>query len=228
MQYYGWWQDHLCGGLAIFYQLADNKINTYWGVGSVKTINVVGLRYEGREEKLRRIINSFKENGTLESWRGHTNQEILEEYIEPFEFEGQRLLNAVDLVKEPNNPHDPDAIKVMMFDAHGKRHHIGYVPKDKTEAIHKDFKIIKQVDVEVYGGKQKIIETDDFGNDVIDFYDTPYGLTIFITDLVDKANNNKLLMRPSEMKPWHRVVRKISLGVIGISILIIILIMLIT
>lgn len=37
------------------------------------------------------------------------------------------------LEPEPNNPHDPDAIKVMFEYASGKRYHLGYIPNPKLE-----------------------------------------------------------------------------------------------
>src|SRR5699024_2895297 len=99
----------------------------------MKPINVVGIKYENRHDTLKGIINSFRETRTLKSWLDHSEKDILNDFIEPFEFEGQRLLNAIDLVKEPYNEYDPNAIKVMMFDAYGERNHIGYVPKEETK-----------------------------------------------------------------------------------------------
>lgn len=39
--------------------------------------------------------------------------------------------DSVTLIREPENPHDPNAIRVMSGDAH-----IGYVPREQTEEIH--------------------------------------------------------------------------------------------
>lgn len=46
----------------------------------------------------------------------------------------------VDLEPEPNNPHDPAAIKVMLDDFH-----IGYIPKSQTSKIHKKYAKLKYV-----------------------------------------------------------------------------------
>mgnify|MGYP006865370983 CR=1 FL=1 len=194
----------------------------------MKIINVVGLAYEGRQDRVSMILDSFKKEGVLKSWRGNSSKKILEEYIEPYEFEGQRLLNAIDLEKEPQNIHDSNAIKVMMYDAYGDKHHVGYIPKDLTDAVHKDFKIITQVDVEVEGGRQKVIEVDGDGKESIEIYEVPYGLTIYITDIVDKTNSGMFFKRASELtkgeKIFSNIIQKIVLGLIIFMALLFILI----
>ena len=61
------------------------------------------------------------------------------------------------LVFEPDNPKDPNAIKVMVKDIQ-----IGYVPAEKTSAVKKllDSKQIHSVDCEFYGGPFKTISED--------------------------------------------------------------------
>lgn len=61
------------------------------------------------------------------------------------------------LVFEPDNPKDPNAIKVMVKDIQ-----IGYVPAEKTSAVKKllNSKQIHSVDCEFYGGPFKTISED--------------------------------------------------------------------
>lgn len=187
----------------------------------MKVIKVVGLKYEDRDKVLKDIINSFKDKGTLTSWRGYSDEEIIEEYIEPCEFESQLLINAIDLVQEPNNPHDPNVVKVMMFDAHGNRHHIGYVPKEETQYINLNFKVIKQVDAEITGGTQKLIEVDDDANDYIIEQEYPYGLTLHITDLT----MNNPFVKVGDGSTKTKVMNRIGCGIFAFIILMIIIIL---
>lgn len=70
------------------------------------------------------------------------------------------MLDA-ELVPEPDNPKDPNAIKVIVDDIL-----LGYVPADETEKVKKllDTKQIQAVSCEFYGGPYKII-TEDYDYD---------------------------------------------------------------
>jgi len=43
----------------------------------------------------------------------------------------------VTLVPEPENPYDPNAVKVMVGGANGEMLHIGYVPRELAEVVSK-------------------------------------------------------------------------------------------
>ncbi len=45
------------------------------------------------------------------------------------------ITNKVQLIPEPENKHDENAIKVLIDDVH-----LGYVPRTQTEEIHKEIK----------------------------------------------------------------------------------------
>lgn len=62
-----------------------------------------------------------------------------------------------EIVPEPNNPHDPNAIKVLVDGIQ-----IGYVPADKTDRVKKllETKQLHDVTCEFYGGPYKIITGD--------------------------------------------------------------------
>ena len=66
-----------------------------------------------------------------------------------------------DLVPEPDNPKDPNAIKVLVDDVQ-----IGYVPAEKTDAVKKllSSKQVQSVTCEFYGGPFKII-TEDYDDE---------------------------------------------------------------
>lgn len=51
------------------------------------------------------------------------------------------------LIPEPTNPHDPNAIMVLVDNVH-----IGYIPADQCEDIKKKLHKIKSVTVKIYGG----------------------------------------------------------------------------
>lgn len=65
------------------------------------------------------------------------------------------------LVPEPENPYDPNAIKVLVGDTM-----IGYIPKGKTEKVRKvlDEGRLLNVAYEITGGKYKLI-TEDYDPD---------------------------------------------------------------
>lgn len=91
----------------------------------MKSINVVGLNYENRQVILNEIIDSF---------------------------DGKLMKNNIELEKEPNNKHDPKAIKVMMYDNYGDKHHIGYIPREETKYVHDNLKLIKRINADVGDG----------------------------------------------------------------------------
>ena len=62
-----------------------------------------------------------------------------------------------DLIPEPDNPKDPNAIKVSVYDIQ-----IGYVPAEKAETVHKllSSKQIHSITCEFYGGPFKVVSED--------------------------------------------------------------------
>lgn len=66
-----------------------------------------------------------------------------------------------DLVPEPDNPKDPNAIKVLVNDVQ-----IGYVPAEKTGVVKEllSSKKVQSVTSEFYGGPFKII-TEDYDDE---------------------------------------------------------------
>lgn len=71
----------------------------------------------------------------------------------------------IQLIPEPDNPHDENAVKVIADDVH-----IGYVPAEKARKVKRilSTKNIISITCEVYGGQYKVISEDynDSGKEV--------------------------------------------------------------
>lgn len=86
------------------------------------------------------------------------------------------------LEPEPTNPHDPNAIKVVVDGVH-----IGYIKKGSCARIHKAIREgrIERVKCEIKGGKYKIVleDFDEDGNSVynLDSDDVPLYAELYIT-----------------------------------------------
>ncbi|MCM3711952.1 HIRAN domain-containing protein [Sporosarcina luteola] len=131
------------------------------------TFRVAGVTKENDQGKdiqnlLKRLAGGYKKNEYIESWNGNTKKEMLEYGYEGFEFEDESISNIIRLEREPDNPHDPNAIKVYIKDVNDGEHHIGYIKREETEevvALTHD-KDIVGIDVEFTGGKRRTIEYD--------------------------------------------------------------------
>jgi len=115
---------------------------------------VAGIYY--READV--IENLLFENPDFEMRK----KEIIECCMEDMDiYKYEPFYGHADLVPEPDNPHDPNAIKVVV---HGV--HIGYVPAKKTKSIKKilDSNNVIEIGCEIYGGPYKILP--DEGADI--------------------------------------------------------------
>lgn len=91
-------------------------------------VNYANLKYFGVTDRDNYFNVWPKGRGVGDCIEFHIAGVIYRDNIKNYlgEFEGQ-------LVAEPDNPHDPNAIKVLAHDGH----HVGYVPKDMTAEVHK-------------------------------------------------------------------------------------------
>ena len=87
----------------------------------------------------------------------------------------------VELVDDPDNEHDPNAIKVLIAGQH-----IGYIKRGSTGRVHNLQRAgrVLGVTAEIYGGKYKVVICDD-DDDGTEHYDlikdeTGYGAAIEI------------------------------------------------
>ena len=68
-------------------------------------------------------------------------------------------IDEVELIPEPDNPHDPNAIKVVADGVH-----IGYVPAKSTKKIRQLLEKHPEIMCEVYGGPSKILFEESDGS----------------------------------------------------------------
>lgn len=111
------------------------------------TFLVAGIYY--REDAV--IDNLLYENPDFEM----TKEEIIECCMEDTDiYKYEPFYGYADLVPEPDNPHDPNAIKVIVDGIH-----IGYVPAKRTKSIKKilDSNNVIAIGCEIFGGPFKIL-----------------------------------------------------------------------
>lgn len=122
---------------------------------SVKKSNfvfgVAGVYYR-QKEIMRDLMDESYEYGL-------TKKEILEEGLDDTRIYKYDIVNtAASLVPEPDNPHDPNAIKVIVGDVL-----VGYVPAEKTARVRNILErkeIIKTI-CQIYGGEYKYLADKD-------------------------------------------------------------------
>lgn len=112
--------------------------------------DVAGTHY--RQDDIEELMDDNPEYG-------YTKKEIKENALEDTRLYKYSIavINA-DLVPEPDNPHDPNAIKVM---ADGVL--VGYVPAAETETVRQltSEKEIVKIQCSIYGGEYKFLSYDD-------------------------------------------------------------------
>lgn len=151
----------------------------------IKRVNtfVVGLKYEGRQGKLTRIINELKRNDGFmyEPYDGMTNKEILEDGFSVYEISTESLPDT-RIIKEDNNQFDKNALMVYISDFKGVYHHIGYIPKERCIEIREmmdKYKVL--IGSSISGGKYKDIDYDDYGNEKVKTFNSDYGIDLSIS-----------------------------------------------
>ena len=115
------------------------------------TFLVAGIYY--REDAV--IENLLYENSDYEMRKSEIIESCMEDtYIYKYD----TFYGYADLVPEPDNPHDPNAIKVIVNDIH-----IGYVPAKRTKSIKKilDGSTIFEISCEIFGGPYKILPDEE-------------------------------------------------------------------
>ena len=86
-------------------------------------------------------------------------------------------ISTVELIPEPDNPEDPNAIKVVFDD-----HHIGYIKRGSCSRIKKLLtgNQIKQLKGELEGGKYKYVHEIDDGKYELEKDEAPFFATVRI------------------------------------------------
>ena len=98
----------------------------------------------------------------------------IDEWIYEYKFNPVKA----ELVPEPENPKDPNAIKVMV-----DGHHIGYIKAGSCAHIHKLLKDdrIESIACKIVGGKCKMLTRDEDGQLTLEKDDGPIGVRLTIT-----------------------------------------------
>ena len=166
-------------------------------------LKVVGVTKGNRQEVIRSIIDSYVEKGKLKSFEGLSDED-------------QVLRGIASLEKEPDNPHDPNAIKVMLNDAHGKKHHVGYIAKEQTAEVSELMKRTPRIDVEFTGGKY-ITEEEELTT----------GIVLHLVDVVEYVENNPVLNKLLEKGDGTRKTKILNRLGCGLLLFIVFMIMII-
>lgn len=101
--------------------------------------------------------------------------------------------SIITLVAEPTNPHDKNAVKVMLDDIH-----IGYIPRDNSYSVAKNLKYL------AYINDPDITRSTDAFDVYIDIvFNLPAGLTESEYDYIEKHASDRL----SELVDPDRIVK---------------------
>lgn len=102
--------------------------------------------------------NEIKSLGIENSDYSLTKKEIEELYLDDDRiYEFDFTVNKVELIEEPTNEYDPNAIKVVIDDVH-----VGYIKKGSCSHVKKLMREnkIKNLEADIHGGKYKCLEYD--------------------------------------------------------------------
>lgn len=140
---------------------------------------VAGITYGNIQKNIKSFTKEYKESEDL--YEGWTNKDILEMYSD-----GDKIFeldiygySEIELIPEPENIHDPNAIKVI----HEDIGQVGYVPAGKCKQVKKALEEKYTLDWRLLGGKYKYIEyDDDKDKDVVKTDNYDYGIQITLSE----------------------------------------------
>jgi len=136
---------------------------------------VVGMKFEGRQKKLKDLINRLKkEDYFYDLYDGLKNKEIIEDYFfhnedDPIWELSEEFLPYANIQPEPDNKFDINAIKVFAGESKENAFVIGYLPSRDASRIQDlvNKGKISNVEAKIKGGKYKYPGTDDSGDDKV-------------------------------------------------------------
>lgn len=134
------------GNINISYELPKHEL----------TFRVKGVTQGNRQELIQELVDEWKELYPEDIYEGLSNKEILELGVDVYEANVYGY-DEISLVSEPDNPEDPNAIKVIHRDA-GM---LGYVPKHLTAQVKEFLGNNCSIEWHVVGGKLKYIDWDE-------------------------------------------------------------------
>lgn len=140
-----------------------------------KTYKVTGLTHY-----MENLMTLASENDDYQmSKRDLINDGLTDQRVYQYDF----YASKAELVPEPDNPHDPKAIKVVV-----DGQHVGYIKAGSCAHLNKVIREnrVEKIDVEVGGGKYKIVheDCDEFGEDVYELErdDLPFYVHLHIVE----------------------------------------------
>lgn len=147
---------------------------------------VVGMKYEGRQAKLKKLINQLKKDDYFyEKYDGLTNKEIKDDYSytdesDPIWELDDEYLPYSTIKPEPNNHYDSNAIAVYIGENEGESFQVGYLPSEDAARIQDLIKkgTLINVEAKIRGGKFKYIDSDDFGDEKVMTGNKDYSLSL--------------------------------------------------
>ena len=134
---------------------------------------VVGIDYYDSSKLLKDLEDELFENDDYSL----SKKELLEEYMDGDKvYQYEPYILRFKIVPEPTNPHDPNALKVIvMYD--NQDYFIGYVPKTKCKALLKSLENNIIPSLTLVGGKYKQVYDDEIDKDEDDYsYLLEYGI----------------------------------------------------
>lgn len=132
---------------------------------------IVGTSF--RISNVKKAVRYIVEDCGLDAYEGLSNKEIAEDYYDKvYKYDGFFTRNC-NLVREPNNEYDKNAIKVMVAD-----YHIGYLKKELSSKLacildNTEYKIDAMLSIE--GGSYK---SYDYSDEKVSVTDAKYGFRI--------------------------------------------------
>ena len=145
-------------------------------MGNVKTYKVTGMDYYKKAIKTLAVKNYDY---------GYTKKELEDNGLigeRVYQYEYYPI--KIELVPEPTNPHDPNAIKVIADGVH-----VGYIKRGSCAHLLKVIaeNRIEKIDCEMKGGKYKVLlaDEDDYEDDtyILEKGDAPISVHLFVTEL---------------------------------------------
>jgi hypothetical protein len=137
--------------------------------------NVVGIsKNNDVGQDIQSLIKDFVkeeiEMGNVDAYEGLTNKEILMDDLEVYEVDIYGDYE-IELVPEPDNLFDPEAIKVI----HDEIGHLGYVPREMTSRVSEAIENDADLEWKLVGGK---IKYADLESDKVRTKTLNYGVSI--------------------------------------------------
>ena len=147
---------------------------------TVEAQNIKTYRATGMSYRMEALLSLGSENEDYSKTKKELVEEgLTDQRIYQYDFYPRKI----ELVPEPDNPNDPNAIKVMVNDVH-----IAYIKAGSCAHLQKAINggQIKKIDCEITGGKYKYIscDCDEDGRETysLEKDESPYSVVLRVTE----------------------------------------------